>query len=64
MNDGIKHYRAYALLKAKKVYKKYTNHRADQLFYIIFIDLVGPIIPDSFEREWYYIIFIDNYSRY
>jgi hypothetical protein len=64
LDDGTEHCRACALSKAKKVYKKYTNRRADQPFHTIFTDLVGPITPDGFQREKYYIVFIDDYSRY
>ncbi len=58
------HCRPCALSNAKKVYNRATKRRSDQLFHTVFTDLVGPIKPEGFQKERYYIVFIDDYSRY
>ncbi len=57
-DNDVQHCRPCALSNAKKVYNRVTKRHT------VFTDLVGPIRPEGFEKERYYIVFIDDFSRY
>jgi transposase InsO family protein len=42
---------------------KKKSYRAKMVLELVYTDIYGPITPNSLDKYWYFIIFIDEFSR-